>query len=93
MISADISDRKARAPQLPQLLQHGDVALGDGVAVFEPEVEEVARHVERRPLGQNGVEQLQEVALSGAIRIRSALPQVGVRDKIGASGVGHAASV
>jgi hypothetical protein len=93
MISADIGDGEARATQLSELLQHGDVAFGYGVAVFEPEVEQVSGYVERGALGQHRVKELQEVALAVAIRVRGALTQMGVRDKIGASGLGHAASV
>ena len=93
VISADIRDRQSRPAQLPQLLEHADVALGHGVAVFEPEVEEISPHVEGRALGENGVEEPQQVALAGAIGVGGALPEVGVGDKIGASGLGHRASV
>jgi hypothetical protein len=74
-------------------MQDRDVALGDGVAVLEPEVEEVAADVERRALFEDDVEETQEVAFAGAIGVGRALAQMGIRDKIGAPGFGHAASV
>jgi hypothetical protein len=93
VIPADICYREARAAKLPELLQDSDVLLGNGIAVLEPEIEEIPGDVERGALGEHGVEEAEKVPLAGAIRVGRTLAQMGVGDKIGASGVGHAASV
>src|SRR5439155_4222347 len=93
VISADVCNGEPRAAQLAEPLQHGHVALRHRVAVLEPEIEEVADDVERGSLREDKVEQAQEIALPPPIGIGGSLAQVGVRDEIGASGLGHDASV
>src|SRR5262245_22504375 len=50
VISADIENGHPATPKVAQGLEHPDEALRDRVAVLEPEVEEVAVHVERGAL-------------------------------------------
>ena len=93
VISADIRNRDRPAPQLPQRLEHPHEALRDGVAVLEPEVEQVAVHVEGRPLRRHPVEKCQQVALSRSVRVRGPLAEMSIGDEIGAPWLGHEASV
>ncbi len=46
VVAAEIGDRGAGLDQLGECAQHAEMALGDGVAVFEPEVEQIAEYIE-----------------------------------------------
>jgi hypothetical protein len=67
VVAADIGDGEARAPELAEREEHAREALRDRVAVFEPEIEEVAVDVERGPLRSHAPEERQEVPLPVAI--------------------------
>jgi len=60
--------------------------LGTVWPYSKPEVEEIPSHVEGRSLGENRVEEAEQIALAGSIGFGGAVAQVGVRDKIGAIG-------
>jgi hypothetical protein len=93
VISADIENGYPTTPEVAQGLEHPDEALRDRVAVFEPEIEEVAVHVERGALVVDLVEEGEEIPLAGAVRFGRALSEMRISDEIGASRLGHEASV
>lgn len=93
VISAEIRNRDTAAGQRSETRQDPNEAFRDGMAVFEPEIEEVSDDVKLRAFGADAVEEGQEVPLPGAARIFRALAQVGIGDEIGATRMGHGASV
>ena len=93
VISADIHEGDAVAPELAQSVEDADELLRDRVGVLEPEVEQVPDHVECSVFGPDLVEEGEEVPLPLPARIRGSLAEVGVGDEIDASWVRHGASV